>query len=240
MRNRIGVAATVLLACAFALRGQENMFRIDLVPSGAMVSLNQPILKGGKYVFRSWPEGAITSLKQARVRKITRLTGPTDDLLYQVDLIPSGTVTARDNPTPKGNIYVFHTWREGTYISVRQANVRKITPVTGDQAFRIEQGLQGTVQIANLPMQGTNRVLEIGTPPTQGRSSQAGPNSLSSVGARSGSGLGTGFYSSVVPGETQAYGNSANDYQVGSTYAYAPANAVQSSPGAPPEAPPQQ
>ena len=55
--------------------------------------------------------------------------------------------------------------------------------------------------------------------------------------AANNSGLGTGFYNDVIPGQTQAMPNSANDYQVGRTYAYAPSNATQSSPGAPPTAP---
>lgn len=239
MKNRIGLAVAFFLACASLARGQENMFKIDLVPSGSMVSLNEPVLESGKYVFTSWPEGETTRLKQERVRKISRLTGKRNSTLYQIELIPSGTVIARDNPTLKGNTFVFHTWREGTYTSIRQDIVRSIATVTGDQAFRIEQGLKGAVLTANLPMQGTNQVVVVDTPPTQGRSSQAGPSNLSSVGSGS-SGLGTGFYSDVRPGQSQAYGNSANDNVVGQTWAYGPANAVQSSPGAPPQAPQQQ
>ena len=75
MRNRVGVATAALFACAFALQGQVNMFRIELVPSGAMVSMDEPVLKDGMYVFTSWPERLPTKLKSMRVRKITRLTG---------------------------------------------------------------------------------------------------------------------------------------------------------------------
>ncbi len=43
MTYRIAVATAVLLACAFAVRGHENMFRVDLVPSGSLASLDEPV-----------------------------------------------------------------------------------------------------------------------------------------------------------------------------------------------------
>ena len=86
-------------------------------------------------------------------------------------------------------------------------------------------------------------MIPIGNLAMQGGASQGGPTNMRVIGqakaagtAADKSGLGTGFYSDVIPGQTQAYGNSANDYQVGRTYAYAPSNATQSSPGAPPTA----
>ena len=110
-------------------------------------------------------------------------------------------------------------------MSVRKADVRQITTLTGDQAFWTEQQMKGEVQIGNLAMQGG--------------STQAGLANASSVAAPKpgGPALGTGFYSGVVPGQTIGAPNSPNDYQVGRTFAGPPPNAVQSSPGAPPTAP---
>ena len=224
MRYRIGMAAAVLLTVAFALRGQANMYRIELTPSGAMVSLNQPVLMGGKYVFRAWPDGAQTSLRQTLVRKITQLTGPTHETIYQIDLIPSGTFVARDNPVLKGKTYVFHTWRDGTFTSLRQTDVRKITPLTGDQAFWVEQGLMGETNIGNFAMQGTSRVIEIGSPAMQGGSSQAGPTNLSAVG------------NSGISG-APAYGNWQYQGTPGTSDAWGPANATVGSPGGVPRMP---
>jgi hypothetical protein len=79
------------------------------------------------------------------------------------------------------------------------------------------------------------QVIPIGNLAMQGGSSQAGPQNARTVGAaKAATKLGTGFYSQVVPGETQAMPNSPNDFQVGRTYAYAPSNAAQSAPGEPP------
>jgi hypothetical protein len=231
MRNRIGVAAAaILLSCAFALQGQQSMFKIELDPSGAMVALDQPVLMGGKYVFHAWPDGEQTSLKQAVVRKITRLTGPTHETIYQVELLPSGAMTARDNPVLKGNTYVFHDWRDGTLMSLRKSDVKKITPLTGDKAFWIEQGLMGEKKIGNLAIQGTNSVVEIGTPPTPRGSSQAGPTNANAVGRRGGIGNTSGI-SGAPAGNWQYEGTP------GVADAWAPANATVSSPGDAPTMP---
>jgi len=216
MRNRIGVAATVLFACAFAVQGQVNMFKIELVPSGTMVSMNEPVLKDGTYVFSSWPDRTLTTLKSMRVRKITRLTGAVRDTVYQVDLIPSGKVIARDNPVLTGNRYVFHTWRDRRCMSLRPADVRKITALTGDKAFWAEQEVMGESQISSLAMQGTANVVEIGTPATQAGSSQAGPSNLNALGSNSGENASSNWYYEGTPGVSDAW---------------APANATVNSPG---------
>jgi hypothetical protein len=79
-------------------------------------------------------------------------------------------------------------------------------------------------EIADLPMEG-------------GGSSQAGPKNARNAG-RAPSAVGTGFYGNVVPGATIGMPNSTNDYAIGRTFAAPPANAYQSSPGAPPQAAP--
>lgn len=217
------ILAAFLLACACALGAQENMFKIDLVPSGSMISLNEPTLMGGSYVFRAWPDGASTTLKQARVRKVSRLTGASAEVVYQINLNPSGTVIAKDNPTLKGGAYVFHTWRDGALMSVRKSDVQKITPLAGDAAFWAKQGQEGESKIGNLPMEGTSRVVEIGTPPQAPGSSQAGLNSASSVGRSGINGAPVGNWQyQGTPGTSDAYG---------------PANATVSSEGGVPTMP---
>ena len=42
MKNRIGLAAAFLLACASLLRGQQNMFKLEGPTGNTMVSLNEP------------------------------------------------------------------------------------------------------------------------------------------------------------------------------------------------------
>lgn len=225
MRYRIGFMIA-FLTCVTGLQAQQappELYVVDLVLGAQAVALDKPVLQGDVYVFHAWPEGALVRVKQANVRRIVQKTGlALQETVYQIDLIPSGQMLARDNPTLKGTNYVFHTLRAGTLMSVRQADVRKITRMTGERAFTAEQTMDGTVAIGNLAF---------------ANNTQAGPQNLSQV-ATTGSGgvqnRGTGFYSNVVPGQTQGMPNSANDNVVGRTWAYAPSSATQSSPGAPP------
>jgi hypothetical protein len=204
------------------MQGQLDMFRIELVPSGSMISMNEPVLKDGVYSFSSWPDRSLTTLKQMRVRKVTRLTGKKRDTVYQVDLVPSGRVIARDNPVLTNNRYVFHTWRDGKCMSLRPGDVRAITALTGDKAFWAEQSVLGESQIGTFAMEGGGKVVEIGTTATPSGSSQAGPANLNSLGANNGAGAPSNWYYEGAPGVTDAW---------------APASATVSSPGDVPRMP---
>jgi len=212
MKNRLGLAAIVLIACAASLQAQQNMYKLEGAGNTSMISLNQPTLIGGMYVFKAWPEGLVTNVPQAKVKKITQLTGVAAQTVYQIELIPSGTMTAKDKPTLKNGSYVFHGWKDGTLMSVRQADVKRITPTTGDKAFWVEQGLTGETRIGNFAMEGGGKVVEIGTPPSTGNSSQAGPSNLNSVGRQ---GI----------GGAPTYGNWQYQGTPGTSDAYGPANA---------------
>ena len=148
---------------------------------------------------------------------------------YQITLIPSGTVIATDLPVTKGQMVVFHGYPSGNLMSLPRSSVKTVAQVPAASA-----------QATNLAEQ----VIPIGNLAMQGGSSQGGPQNLRTIGQAKAAGApkenqigGPGFYSDIIPGQTQAMPNSANDYQVGRTYAYAPSNATQSSPGAPPTNP---
>ena len=215
MRNRFVLCAAVF-ASALSLEGQQNMFRIELVPTGRMVSLNEPTLVNGSYLFRAWPDGETTRLPQNVVRKITRITGKYEDTtVYQVMFYGGGFALARDIPLAKNGMFVFHTWRSGTLTSVRKSEVEKIGTLTGDQAFWVEQGQMGEALIGNLAMEGSAQVISIGTPP--GGGSQAGRNSASSLNQGAPQG---------ISGAPQ--GNWLYQGTPGVSDAYSPANATMS------------
>lgn len=178
MRYRIGFVA-IFVACAATLRGQDAMFKVELVPTGAMFAMTEPTLNGDVYVFRAWPDGAAKSLRPSRIRTITRV--PTYDTLYKVDLIPSGAITAKDQPTLVGNTYVFHSWRDGTYMSVRKSDTRRISALTGDKAFWVAEGQKGEIEAGHLPGKG-GTIIEIGNPDAREGSAQAGPQNARVVG----------------------------------------------------------
>jgi hypothetical protein len=143
-----------------------------------------------------------------------------EQVFYQIDVAPSGKVISQDLPVAKGTTIVFHRYPDGVLMSMRRSEFKTFSRIT-PQAAQATLPKEKLVQIGNLAFQG---------------SSQAGPAAAgtASKSAAQANGIGQGFYGNVVPGQTQGMPNSANDNQVGRTWAAPPGNAVQSAPGAPP------
>jgi hypothetical protein len=142
-----------------------------------------------------------------------------EQVFYQIDLAPSGKVISQDLPVAKGTTIVFHRYPDGALMSMRRTEVKTLTRIT-PQAAQATLPKEKLVQIGNLAFQGA----------------QAGPSAAGTAAkpAAQPVGVGTGFYGNVVPGQTQGMPNSANDNQIGRTWAAPPGNATQSAPGAPP------
>jgi len=140
---------------------------------------------------------------------------------YQIDLAPTGKMLSKDQPVLKGSTYLFHSYPNGTLMSLRRSQIKQVSQVTPE----LTNPNTGVIQIGTLAMQGG--------------STQAGPTNASAAPKKGPSKpeLGEGFYSNLVVGQSLADPNSKNDYQVGRTFAAPPSSATQSSPGAPPTMP---
>lgn len=136
--------------------------------------------------------------------------------VYEIDLVPSGRLVARDAPVLKGSVYIFRHAPDGRLMSVRDSDVKKIS-----EQERAPRWTEGVTEIGNLAMDGPRNQAGLG-------------DSLPAGAAKRNPGFGQGFNDNVVPGATEARPNSASDYQVGRTVAAPPASAVQSSAGAVP------
>jgi hypothetical protein len=214
MRTRIGLAVLVAFAGALALPAQQKMFKVQLNPTGTMISLDQPVLMNGHYVFHAWPDGEQTALRQVSVLRIVPLTGREQSTVYRVALSPSGSLLARDMPVLRTDgVYVFHAWRGAELMSLREADVRQITKLTGDDAFWAIERANGETSIGGtLAMQGTSKVVSIGVPPGT-NTAQAGRTSMSAVN------------NSGISG-ANPYGNWSYQGTPGVSDAWSPANAT--------------
>jgi hypothetical protein len=188
------------------------IYRVDLNPSGTAFAINEPVLEGDVWVFRSIPDRQITRVKKERVKKVSQWTRDFDkEVVYQVDADPVGVILAADEPAKKGNTYVFHTWKGGTYMSVRATDLRKVIRLTGMEAFKAEEielgvwQLKGDVQINPDAFQNQ--------PPASGGQAPQG-----------------------APANTGA-GNWVPQGVPGATDAYAPASGTLARPGDVPKAP---
>jgi hypothetical protein len=186
-----------------------EIYQIDLEPTGSTFALGQPRLEGEVYAFTTWPERANARLPRAKVRKITlRTKDLSKEAVYQIDLVPSGRMVAREKPTLQGKSYVFHAFKNGTLMSVRRTDVQKITLLTGLPAFRAQQEEFGAALTGDLPMEGSSG--HVGSAPG----------------------------AAAAPGQSSAPGNWTYQGKPGVTDAHAPANATVASPGDVPKAPP--
>lgn len=151
-----------------------------------------------------------------------------EEKFFQIELTPSGRVISTDLPVTKGTMVVFHGYPSGNLMSMPRSTVKRVVAIPPESAKSTSLADQ-VIPIGNLAMQGG--------------SSQGGAQNLRSIGAAKNAAApntqlgGAGFYNNVAPGQTQGMPNSANDNVVGKDWAYAPANATQSSPGAPPMMP---
>jgi hypothetical protein len=188
------------------------------VPTGFGFAFGKPRLEENVYVMTVWPDRATVRVPKERVAKITPRTKELSEFtVYRIDLVPSGRMVARENPTLKNKTYVFTTWRDGNVMSLRQQDVRAVTKVTGLDAFKIQQEEKGAKLIANLPMEGGGQVLVLpgdapAAPPDPGPPADGG--------------------GAAAPGNWIFYGTP------GVTDAFAPPSAVVSSPGDVPRAAP--
>jgi len=78
-------SAAALLACALLVSAEEQLrpvvpppaaqlYQIDLVPSGKLVSQDAPVLKGTNYVFHQYPTGTLISVRKSTVKQIAKMS----------------------------------------------------------------------------------------------------------------------------------------------------------------------
>lgn len=227
MRIRICLVAG-LLSFSTGLEGQQPqpvlqstpvseapivVYRIDLLPTGSGFAMEEPKLEGDVYVFRTLPDRTVSRLPKSRVKKISRWSSDLrKEVLWQVDLNPTGRMLASKEPVKKGAGYVFTDFKQGTLMSVRETEVRKITRLTGLDAFRAHLEETGATKLSGeLPAgAGTGTIRGVSTDPS------AAP--------------------AEGPGATGDPGNWVYQGKPGVTDAYAPPSAVQERPGDVPKA----
>jgi len=156
------VLAAVFVSFAFALQGQQLgrspsaapaqepriiVYKIELVPIGFMFAMNEPVLDGDYYVFRSLPERTEMKLPKVKVKSVARWsTDYSKEFVWRVELAGlAGVHLARNEPVKKGKNWVAYTWKNNTLVSVPETDVVKITRLTGAEAFKAEQLALGLI-----------------------------------------------------------------------------------------------
>lgn len=235
MRIRLRLVPA-LIGCAAVLQGQQpaaapspglpqtqptpvahpgvEIYQVDLIPTGMGFAVGKPVLEGDTYVFKALPEKQVVRVSKDKVRAITlRIADLNAEAVYEIRLLPTGHMLSREQPVLKNGGWQFHTWKNGNLISMRQTDVKEVVALQGLAAFKAKQEETGAKLIGDLAMQD-GQYQSVGTAPPPPGQAAAPPD--------------------VPTGPS----NWIYDGAPGISDAYAPANAVVSSPGDVPKAPP--
>jgi len=159
-------------------RGKEEpivVYRVDLVPTGFAFAMNEPKLEGDTWVFRSLPDRTLERVPKARVKAVTRRsTDYSKEVVYQIEVLPSGSFLVAEEPVRKGSTYVVKTWKQGALVSLRAADVRKINRLTGFPAFKAEMLELGVVVLEGETTAAGFK--STGDSPAEGQASPAAPS----------------------------------------------------------------
>ena len=96
--------------------------------------------------------------------------GSPETAYSRIELAPSGSFIAIGALVTRGNTLLFHAYPDGKLMSLRKTDVRKVSPITAQEAATPAK--KDLVSIGNLAMQGGS-----GAPPTgAGAGTAAGTN----------------------------------------------------------------
>jgi hypothetical protein len=156
--------------------------------------------------------------------------------VYRIELSGNQSIWSEDQPRAAGTQLLFHRYPGGMLVSVKKADVRRVTlssrPAAAARGLRpgnvIELGVTGSGSTATPADAATEGVIELSPGERKDGTALLNPDRP----------YRPEWDSTRVPGLNIPNPNSPNDYREGKTFAYPPASAVQAAPGEPPKAPP--
>jgi hypothetical protein len=158
--------------------------------------------------------------------------------VYKVELSGNQTVWSEDQPRNAGALVLFHRYPGGLLVSVKKADVRRVTavPKVAEELKRLKTG-KGVVlgPLADRPSSGSGATAGSALP--EGAALPPGERKDGTALLNPDRRYRPEWDSKQVPGLNLPNPASPNDYREGRTFAYPPAGAVQEAPGEPPKMP---
>ena len=99
---RILIAASLLLTVASAT-AETAYYRVDLLPSGSLVSIGAPVARGATVLIHGYPDGKLMSLRKSDVRSVTPITAQEATKPAQRDPIAIGNLAMQGGSAPGGS-----------------------------------------------------------------------------------------------------------------------------------------
>lgn len=101
---RILITAALLLVAASAT-AETAYYRIELVPSGSLVSIGAPVARGAQVLIHGYPDGKLMSLRKSDIKSVSAITAqeaakPAQQSVVRIADLPmqGGGATTTTNP----------------------------------------------------------------------------------------------------------------------------------------------
>jgi hypothetical protein len=72
-----------LFAAATLSAQQAASYQVDLVPSGRVLAIDPPVLKGGSYQFHTYPSGILVSMRPSQIKLVSKITPEALEATYR-------------------------------------------------------------------------------------------------------------------------------------------------------------
>jgi len=184
------------------------VYQVDLEPTGTGFAMGKPVREGDFWVMTTLPDRTVTRVPVARVKKISRWSiDLNQESIWQIDLLPDAVMLSHEEPVKKGALYMVKAFKGGSLTSLREADVKKITHLTGVEAFKAKQKALGAVLITSGPPPG----------PGGGKVHVIGGSPNSPAPAQDPSGGDSSWVYYGVPGASDAYAPGGGTLDSGGT-----------------------
>jgi hypothetical protein len=163
---------------------------------------------------------------------------PNAPRLYKVELNGGDARWSIGKPQPNGPLVLFKSYPDGSLMSVRAKDVKRIVATAASQeaAKSIKPGAAIEIGATGGGI-ATSAAGGVAPPASKGGATPAGSRPDGSALFNPARAYNPTWDSKLVPGSTMGLPNSPNDYVEGKTIAHPPAPAVQAAPGDVPRAP---
>ena len=131
---RILITAGLLLAVVSAT-AETAYYRVELSPSGSLVSIGAPVVRGTTVLIRGYPGGTLMSLRKSDVRSVAPITAQEAATPARKSVVSIGNL-AMQGAMPGGT--------QGPSTSARPSTAR--APAQGPRVISTSDGLSVTTE----------------------------------------------------------------------------------------------
>lgn len=99
---RILITTVLLLAVASAT-AETAYYRVELLPSGSLVSIGAPVVRGTTVLIHGYPDGKLMSLRKSDVRSVSPITAQEATKPAQKGVVTIGDLPMQGGGAPAGS-----------------------------------------------------------------------------------------------------------------------------------------